>query len=271
MTDYNTKCPVCSKHNFKGYGDFEVCPICGWEDDEWQRRNPDEAGGANPLSLNQFKAEWAEEQERFETDNLSATGANPFISGFTSRNLFKQYSKHAKTDNEPAPKWYEGSDGLILGDGESIIICPQCGDEHCYSGPVYDECDECGYIKAHGNYECACCGEMILEYYDHMEICPICGWQEDKVQEDDPDYAGGANELSLNQFKVVYSLLKDECTRSETLQAQKRNNEIRANIYVKYQGINYQIDGDKIKNELVGERTRYINEIESIIRKNEQE
>jgi len=50
-------------------------------------------------------------------------------------------------------------------------------------------------------YTCACCGELTLEYPDFYEICPVCGWEDDPVQRDDPDYAGGANELSLNNYR----------------------------------------------------------------------
>ena len=49
--------------------------------------------------------------------------------------------------------------------------------------------------------ECACCGEMIVEFFD---ICPICKWQNDPLQNDNPNYGGGANELSLNQAKAEW-------------------------------------------------------------------
>jgi hypothetical protein len=32
-------------------------------------------------------------------------------------------------------------------------------------------------------------------------VCPICEWENDGVQYDDPDYEGGANKVSLNQAK----------------------------------------------------------------------
>jgi hypothetical protein len=55
-------------------------------------------------------------------------------------------------------------------------------------------------------YECPCCGLLTLEKkpHDTFEICPVCFWEDDNVQFDDPDYEGGANELSLNQSKANF-------------------------------------------------------------------
>lgn len=36
-------------------GTFEICPVCGWEDDSLQYLNPNLSGGANTVSLNQAK------------------------------------------------------------------------------------------------------------------------------------------------------------------------------------------------------------------------
>ncbi|MBQ1422206.1 MAG: hypothetical protein II035_03700 [Firmicutes bacterium] len=53
-------CPVCGKHHFMERGAYEICPVCGWEDDPVQRREPDFEGGANELSLNRYKARYEE-------------------------------------------------------------------------------------------------------------------------------------------------------------------------------------------------------------------
>ncbi|MCD8065760.1 MAG: hypothetical protein LUE15_01065 [Oscillospiraceae bacterium] len=55
------KCPVCGQYEFPEEGSYAVCEVCGWEDDAVQEDDPDYAGGANPISLNQFRKEWSEE------------------------------------------------------------------------------------------------------------------------------------------------------------------------------------------------------------------
>ena len=52
-------------------------------------------------------------------------------------------------------------------------------------------------------YACPCCSYYTFEkrpsgtYY----ICPVCYWEDDIVQLEDPDFSGGANEVSLNKAK----------------------------------------------------------------------
>ncbi|WMT43561.1 CPCC family cysteine-rich protein [Paenibacillus sp. D2_2] len=50
-------------------------------------------------------------------------------------------------------------------------------------------------------FACPCCGYKTLdeEPPGTYEICKICFWEDDGVEFDDPDYAGGANEVSLRQ------------------------------------------------------------------------
>ena len=49
-------------------------------------------------------------------------------------------------------------------------------------------------------YRCPCCDYYTLEegpgYFD---ICPVCYWEDDGFQADNPDYSSGANGISLNQ------------------------------------------------------------------------
>ena len=45
-------CPACGFVVLPdGYGSYEICPLCGWEDDGVQLANPTSGGGANRESL----------------------------------------------------------------------------------------------------------------------------------------------------------------------------------------------------------------------------
>ena len=44
---------------------------------------------------------------------------------------------------------------------------------------------------------CPCCGYKTSE--TEYDICPICFWENDFVQLNDPDFSGGANDVSLRQ------------------------------------------------------------------------
>ena len=52
------RCPVCSRYVFEREDDFDVCEICEWENDGVQLDDPDYPGGANRLSLNQYRIQW---------------------------------------------------------------------------------------------------------------------------------------------------------------------------------------------------------------------
>lgn len=51
-------CPVCGKYTFKSAGNFDICEVCGWEDDLVQLDDPNEEGCANRMSLNQAREAW---------------------------------------------------------------------------------------------------------------------------------------------------------------------------------------------------------------------
>ena len=57
------KCPVCGESFFAYANSYEICPVCGWQDDLVQRNEPDYTGGANKLSLNQYRAEWGKQKQ----------------------------------------------------------------------------------------------------------------------------------------------------------------------------------------------------------------
>jgi hypothetical protein len=51
---------------------YEICEACGWEDDGVQNREPEFAGGANQMSLNEARAYWQGTHARVECSNASA-------------------------------------------------------------------------------------------------------------------------------------------------------------------------------------------------------
>ena len=54
-------------------------------------------------------------------------------------------------------------------------------------------------------YLCPCCEQITLEEPDNYDVCLVCGWEDDDVQHEDPNYEGGANTMSLNQAKKAYA------------------------------------------------------------------
>ena len=56
----------------------------------------------------------------------------------------------------------------------------------------------------HGFYLCPICGQHRFPVSGDHDICPHCGWENDAVMNDDPNYSGGANELSQIDFKLRY-------------------------------------------------------------------
>jgi hypothetical protein len=59
--DKSRKCPICNHYTFTEDEIYEVCPVCDWEDDPIQRDDPDFKGGANELSLNEYRVKWLTE------------------------------------------------------------------------------------------------------------------------------------------------------------------------------------------------------------------
>ena len=55
---HNWNCPVCHTDNQGDFPDYNFCDTCDWQDDPTQRADPAYSGGANNISLNQFKKEW---------------------------------------------------------------------------------------------------------------------------------------------------------------------------------------------------------------------
>ncbi|MBS0278736.1 MAG: hypothetical protein JSR81_14030 [Proteobacteria bacterium] len=58
-------CPCCGAHSLRRRDSYEICPVCGWEDDPSQARDENLAGGANRQSLAQARAAWLNRNRTF--------------------------------------------------------------------------------------------------------------------------------------------------------------------------------------------------------------
>ncbi|MBW7905417.1 MAG: hypothetical protein LC135_02880 [Phycisphaerae bacterium] len=69
----------------------------------------------------------------------------------------------------------------------------------------------------HKKYPCPCCGLLTLDEKPPgtYDICPTCGWEDDPVQYRQPDFAGGANELSLNEARARFERLRHEADKAQ--------------------------------------------------------
>jgi len=62
-------------------------------------------------------------------------------------------------------------------------------------------------------YKCKICGLGNIE--SEYDICEYCGWEADTLQNNQPDYMGGANHMSLNQYKKFWEENKEKILKQE--------------------------------------------------------
>ncbi len=65
-----------------------------------------------------------------------------------------------------------------------------------------------------GSHKCPVCGKYEFPEFDSFDVCPVCGWEDDWIQEDDPDF-GGANWETLNGCKALYKAGKHKNSDEE--------------------------------------------------------
>lgn len=52
---------------------------------------------------------------------------------------------------------------------------------------------------------CPCCGNLTLDDRPGtFEICPVCYWEDDIIQKNNPEYENGSNEISLIKAQENY-------------------------------------------------------------------
>ena len=58
------KCPVCGKTVFSEYNSYEICEVCGWEDETSSERYPEEESIANGCSLYEFMCKYDKQKTK---------------------------------------------------------------------------------------------------------------------------------------------------------------------------------------------------------------
>ena len=58
--------------------------------------------------------------------------------------------------------------------------------------------------------KCPVCGNETFDDNEYVyHICAECCWEYDRAQVKDPDFPGGANHHSLNEYRKIYRKLKE--------------------------------------------------------------
>jgi hypothetical protein len=63
-------CPCCNSRVFTMRGGYEICNVCGWEDDPAQSADPALQGGANELSLEMARKVWIGRRKEESRESL---------------------------------------------------------------------------------------------------------------------------------------------------------------------------------------------------------
>lgn len=61
-------CPICGKYMFEEIDSYDICDVCGWEDNSVQEVNPDKDYGPNGYSLNEYKSLYEHGKLDFQLD-----------------------------------------------------------------------------------------------------------------------------------------------------------------------------------------------------------
>lgn len=198
-------CPVCGEYEFSERGSFDICEVCGWEDDLVQEELRDETNCANRMSLNQARRAWkancnAKIAVRLLSDDLIAyiqeeTGYEiKVIEAMSNRGFADLYDK--------------------IHDIECAEMLPN-GTVHSESGKKAERF--CSVVRqimwgydlddvesVDGSHLCPVCKRYIFRKRDSGDICEVCGWHDDSIQEKNPDEVCSENRMSLNQAKEVW-------------------------------------------------------------------
>ncbi len=66
------------------------------------------------------------------------------------------------------------------------------------------------FIAKSEGFPCPCCGFLTLDEpaNNTYSICPVCYWEDDDLQNNNPDLAGGANKECLKEARCNFKKFK---------------------------------------------------------------
>lgn len=116
--------------------------------------------------------------------------------------------------------------------------------------------------------KCPICGKYEFEEYDDFDICPVCNWENDGLQYGDHNYAGGANNLSVNEARIEYFVMNHPETAEKASKTKEEYENNLIGIYGKYAGIDRTTEEEKAKqerNDYISCRQDYIDRLSELM------
>ena len=179
-------CPVCKQNYFSKTNSREICPICDWQDDSYQEENIGSSYGLNGISLIQARIKWHE------------------------KNMGRTFKVKCITDDRvdlQNGKVYD-AEIVIFHGNKMYSIRDDSSEGYFLYSPNHFELieEECsGPVVAREPHICPVCKQFKFPYYTSYETCPICGWIDDRIQEELPDSNYGTNKVSLNSAITAWN------------------------------------------------------------------
>lgn len=98
--------------------------------------------------------------------------------------------------------------------------------------------------------KCPVCGKYEFEEYGSFDICPFCKWEDDNLQGDNHNYAGGANHLSVNEARIEYFLLNFSITKEKAKELYDVYSKELIDIINRYGSFNHLEEREKAEQEV---------------------
>ena len=116
--------------------------------------------------------------------------------------------------------------------------------------------------------KCPVCGNYEFEEYDDYDICPVCNWENDGLQYNNHNYAGGANDLSINEARIEYFVMNHPQTANQAAMAKEKYENKQIAIYRKYAGIDRTTEeekGEQERNDFISCRQEYVDMLSELM------